>query len=59
MRVVVGADDRFFPGAFQRRIARERLQVTTDEIPGGHLAALSNPQGLAGRLLAYEASRET
>lgn len=58
MRVVVGADDRFFPGAFQRRIARERLQVTTDELPGGHLVALSNPQGLAGRLLAYESPRE-
>ena len=54
IHVVVGAADRFFPRGFQRRIARERLNLTTDEIPGGHLVALSNPAGLAERLLAYE-----
>jgi pimeloyl-ACP methyl ester carboxylesterase len=54
MRVLVGADDRFFPRDFQERIARERLQQPIDAIPGGHLVALANPQGLADRLLAYE-----
>jgi pimeloyl-ACP methyl ester carboxylesterase len=55
IRVIAGADDRFFPLEFQKRIARERLKSDVDEIPGGHLVALSNPRGLAGRLLAYAA----
>jgi pimeloyl-ACP methyl ester carboxylesterase len=53
MRVIAGRDDRFFPLAFQRRIARERLSLDVDPIPGGHLAALSNPCGLTDQLLAY------
>lgn len=52
-RVVAGRDDRFFPAAFQRQVARDRLGLETDEVPGGHLAALSYPAELADRLLAY------
>jgi pimeloyl-ACP methyl ester carboxylesterase len=52
-RVLVGRDDRFFPAAFQRRVAEERLGITPDEMPGGHLMALSRPQELADRLVAY------
>ena len=52
-RVLIGRDDRFFPAEFQRRIARDRLGLAADEIPGGHLVALSNPSGLADRLVAY------
>src|SRR5262245_40616159 len=44
----------FFPVKFQRRVARERLGKEAEEIPGGHLVALSNPEGLTERLLAYE-----
>ena len=52
---VLGArDDRFFPIEFQRRVARERLGKEVEEIPGGHLVALSNPKGLTERLLAHE-----
>ena len=54
IHVVAGRDDRFFPIEFQRRIARERLGKEVEEIAGGHLLALSNPQGLAARLLAQE-----
>ena len=50
--VIVGKDDRFFPLEFQRRVARERLGLDVEEIAGGHLIALSNPRGLADRLLA-------
>jgi pimeloyl-ACP methyl ester carboxylesterase len=53
IKVVVGSDDRFFPAQFQRRVARERLGLDTDEIPGGHLVALSNPTGLADLLVSY------
>jgi pimeloyl-ACP methyl ester carboxylesterase len=53
MRVIAGRDDRFFPLAFQRRVARERLSLDVDAIPGGHLVALSNPRALADQLLAY------
>jgi pimeloyl-ACP methyl ester carboxylesterase len=52
--VLAGRDDRFFPIEFQRRVAGERLGKEVDEIPGGHLLALSNPEGLTERLLAYE-----
>jgi pimeloyl-ACP methyl ester carboxylesterase len=56
IHVVVGKDDRFFPREFQARVARERLGVSVDEVPGGHLAALSRPRELAKRLLEYVAS---
>ncbi|WP_223257140.1 hypothetical protein [Arthrobacter globiformis] len=39
--------------AFQRRVVRTRLGLGTDEIPGGHLVALSNPVELARRLDGY------
>lgn len=41
----------FFPLDFQRVIARDRLNVEPDTVPGGHLIALSNPDGLADYLL--------
>jgi pimeloyl-ACP methyl ester carboxylesterase len=54
IHVLAGRDDRFFPVDFQRGVARERLGKELDEIPGGHLVALSNPGALTERLLAYE-----
>lgn len=54
-RVVAGRDDRLFSLDFQRRIARERLGLEVDEVPGGHLCMLSQPVALAdvlARLLA-------
>ena len=50
--VLAGRDDRFFPLELQRRVARERQGLEVEEIPGGHLAALSEPEALAARLLA-------
>jgi pimeloyl-ACP methyl ester carboxylesterase len=52
-RVLVGRDDRLFPAEFQARIARERLGLEPDVVPGGHLAALSRPVELADRLEDY------
>lgn len=52
--VVVGADDRLFPVEFQRRVAKERLGIEIDVIPGGHLLALSRPEALAGYLRGLE-----
>jgi pimeloyl-ACP methyl ester carboxylesterase len=57
-RVLAGREDRFFPLGFQRRIARERLGLRADEIPGGHLAALSHPAELTDRLIGYLAERD-
>lgn len=48
--------DRLFPADFQRRLANARLGITPDEIDSGHLPALSHPQELAERLLAYVAA---
>ena len=52
-RVLVGRDDRFFPPDFQRRVAQSRLGITPDELPGGHLVALSRPRELADWLERY------
>jgi hypothetical protein len=52
-RFLQGCDDRFFPLDFQRRVARERLGVELDDMPGGHLLALSQPEELARRLDLY------
>jgi pimeloyl-ACP methyl ester carboxylesterase len=49
--VIAGRDDRFFPYEFQRRVAKERLGLDAEQLPGGHLLALSQPQTLARRLL--------
>jgi pimeloyl-ACP methyl ester carboxylesterase len=51
VRAAAGADDRLFPAEFQRRVARERLGVEADLLPGGHLNALSQPGPLADYLL--------
>jgi len=56
-RVIVGRDDRFFPVEFQRRVSRERLGISPDEMPGGHLIALSQPAELSTRLISYVATR--
>ncbi len=52
IRVVAGADDRFFPVEFQRTVACDRLGLVPDVLPGGHLMALSQPAGLAEYLLS-------
>ncbi len=59
LRVLIGRDDRFFPAAFQRRVAEERLgaRVHIEEIDGGHLIAKSRPAALAERLVAYAGQR--
>ncbi len=51
-RFVQGRDDRCFPLEFQRRVVRERLGIDLDEVPGGHLVALSRPVELVDRLEA-------
>ena len=50
VRVLAARDDRFFPPEFQRRVARERLGLDVEELPGGHLVALSRPAELADLL---------
>jgi len=52
-RILAGRDDRFFPLEFQRRIARERLGIELDELPGGHLLPLSQPAALVEHLDGY------
>jgi pimeloyl-ACP methyl ester carboxylesterase len=51
--VIAGRDDRLFPLEFQRRVARERLGLEVDVVPGGHLLALSYPGELVHQLLSY------
>jgi pimeloyl-ACP methyl ester carboxylesterase len=54
-RVLLCRDDRLFPAPFLRRVSRERLGITPDELDGGHTPALSHPKELADRLEAYAA----
>jgi len=50
--VISGADDRFFPLAFQQRVARERLGLEPRVVPGGHLVALARPLELVWAMVA-------
>jgi pimeloyl-ACP methyl ester carboxylesterase len=50
--ILAARDDRFFPFEFQRRVARERLGTEARPVPGGHLAALSEPEAVTHALLA-------
>jgi pimeloyl-ACP methyl ester carboxylesterase len=59
IRVLAGADDRLFPVEFQRRVARARLGVEADVLPGGHLIALANAGAVADYLLAVAADQGT
>jgi pimeloyl-ACP methyl ester carboxylesterase len=56
-RFLLCRDDRFFPADFQRRVVKERLGITPDEMDGGHLPALSRPQELVERLESFRASQ--
>jgi pimeloyl-ACP methyl ester carboxylesterase len=51
IRILGGEADRFFPIDFQRRVARERLGLDPDVVPGGHLLALANPEAVANYLI--------
>jgi pimeloyl-ACP methyl ester carboxylesterase len=53
IHAVAGRDDRFFPLELQQRVARDRLGVDPVIVPGGHLAALSHPEQLAGVISCY------
>lgn len=50
-RVLAARDDRFFPFEFQQRVARERLGLEVEEVPGGHFAAMSRPVELTEALI--------
>lgn len=50
-RVLAPQEDRLFPLSFQRRVARERLGVDVDVMPGGHLPMLARPRELAEQLV--------
>jgi len=50
---VLCTQDRVFPRDWLRRVARERLNITPDEIAAGHCVALSRPEELAQMFLRY------
>ena len=52
-RFLLCSKDRFFPAKFQRRVVKERLGITPDELDSGHTPALSHPKELVVRLEAY------
>ena len=54
-RFLLCRDDRFFTAEFMRRVARDRLGITPDEIDGSHCVALSRPKELAERLETFRA----
>jgi pimeloyl-ACP methyl ester carboxylesterase len=54
-RILLCRNDRLLPAQFLRRVARERLAITPDEIDSGHTPALSHPKELADYLQAYAA----
>jgi len=58
IRVLAGADDRLFPVGLQRRVARDRLGVEADVIPGGHLLPVVQPRLVADYLLQTTRPRD-
>lgn len=52
-RVLISREDHFFPAHFLRELARERLGIHADEMPGDHAPMLGHPQELADRLEDY------
>ena len=53
-RFVLCRRDRLLPADFLRRVVRERLGITPDEIDAGHCVALSKPMELARLLDGYD-----
>jgi pimeloyl-ACP methyl ester carboxylesterase len=51
--VLSGREDRLFPIDLQRRVARRRLGLEVQALPGGHLLALSQPFALAEHLTSH------
>jgi pimeloyl-ACP methyl ester carboxylesterase len=51
IRAAAGVGDRFFPASFQQSVAKDRLGIEADLLPGGHLNALSEPTALTNYLL--------
>jgi predicted alpha/beta hydrolase family esterase len=56
--VIAGREDRFFPVEFQHELARARLGVEPVVVPGGHLAALSQPDALTAAILNAAGGQE-
>lgn len=50
---VLCTEDRMFPSEWLRRLVRDRLHISPDEIAAGHCVALSQPEALAKLLLSY------
>jgi pimeloyl-ACP methyl ester carboxylesterase len=52
-RFVLGTQDRLFPPDFMKRLVKDRLGVTADELPTGHCPHLAQPRQLAELLTSY------
>jgi len=52
-------DSRRRLGYHQRRVVRERPGIALDEMPGGHLLALSRPTELVERPEVYRSNELT
>jgi pimeloyl-ACP methyl ester carboxylesterase len=58
-RFLLCREDRFFPAEFQRRVAREGLGITADEMGGGHLPMLARPVELVDHLESFQNQSES
>ena len=52
-RFLLCRGDRLFPAGWMRRVVKERLGITPDEIDGSHCVALSRPKELVDRLETF------
>lgn len=52
-KVLLARGDLFFPAEFLRTLAKDRLNITADEMDGDHFPMLGHPVELAERLEAY------
>jgi len=56
-RFLLCRHDHFFPAELMRRVVRERLGLTPEEMDSGHLPAFAHPKELADRLEQYRTER--
>jgi pimeloyl-ACP methyl ester carboxylesterase len=52
-RFLLCREDRFLPAGWMRRLVRDRLGITPDEMDSGHCPTLGHPAELAARLEEY------
>lgn len=56
-RVLICTEDRLIPASLARQVSQSRLNITPEEIAGGHLVALGHPTELVHQLETFRTAK--